>query len=68
MRQGTIKVRETLPPGPNNITEKQIHEALWNYYYDVEKSVAYLVKTYYPKVPKKFAGNKSSSKSVSFGL
>ncbi|CAD6449361.1 8c653c68-7b3a-4870-b09b-57c95e3f3990 [Sclerotinia trifoliorum] len=60
MRQGTIKVREALPSGTSKITEKQIQEALWHYYYDVEKSVKYLVNTYLPKVPKKVAGNKSS--------
>ncbi|KAI9650640.1 hypothetical protein NHQ30_000660 [Ciborinia camelliae] len=60
MRQGTIKVREALPPGSSKITEKQIQEALWHYYYDVGKSVTYLVNTYTPKVPKKIAGKKSS--------
>ncbi|KAJ8062872.1 hypothetical protein OCU04_008126 [Sclerotinia nivalis] len=63
MRQGTIKVREALPSGTSKITEKQIQEALWHYYYDVEKSVKYLVNTYLPKVPKKIAGNKSSGPS-----
>jgi elongation factor 1 alpha-like protein len=41
MRQGTIKVRSAL--GPDfPATDVEIQEALWNYYYDVAKSVAYL--------------------------
>ncbi|QSZ36261.1 hypothetical protein DSL72_007387 [Monilinia vaccinii-corymbosi] len=60
MRQGTIKVREILPADSSNITDKQIQEALWHYYYDVEKSIAYLLKPQTPKVPKKDGGNKSS--------
>lgn len=42
MRQGTIKVREALGAEYSNISNKQIEEALWNYYYDVGKSVTYL--------------------------
>ncbi|OJD30344.1 elongation factor tu gtp binding domain-containing protein [Diplodia corticola] len=42
MRQGTIKVREALSPEYSNISNKQIEEALWNYYYDIAKSVTYL--------------------------
>ncbi|ESZ94291.1 hypothetical protein SBOR_5287 [Sclerotinia borealis F-4128] len=60
MRQGTIKVREALPPGLSNVTEKQIQESLWHYYYDVGKTATYLISTYTPKVPKKIAANKSS--------
>lgn len=63
---GTIEVRKSLPPGSSNITEKQIHEALWHYYYDVGKSVTYLVNTYIPKVPKKIAKKESSGKSIEF--
>ncbi|KAG4032684.1 hypothetical protein MFRU_006g01510 [Monilinia fructicola] len=60
LRQGTIKVREILPASSSNITEKQIQDALWHYYYDVEKSVAYLLNIQTPKVPKKAGGNKGS--------
>ncbi|RFU32784.1 hypothetical protein B7463_g3545, partial [Scytalidium lignicola] len=52
MRLGTIKTRAALPPGSGNITDKQIQEALWHYYYDIEKSVTYLVNTYLPKAQK----------------
>src|SRR5690242_6497260 len=41
MRQGTIKVRATLGSA-FPVTDSQIQEALWHYYYDVAKSVAYL--------------------------
>ena len=41
MRQGTIKVRASLGPS-DTVTDKAIQDALWNYYYDVAKSVAYL--------------------------
>ncbi|KAK6581257.1 hypothetical protein PZA11_005948 [Diplocarpon coronariae] len=52
MRVGTIAVRAELPPSATHITNKQIQEALWHYYYDIEKSVGYLVNTYVEK-PKK---------------
>ena len=49
MRIGTIAVREKLPSNMKHITDTQIQEALWHYYYDVEKSVGYLVSTYAAK-------------------
>ncbi|RAL62594.1 hypothetical protein DID88_004441 [Monilinia fructigena] len=64
MRQGTIKVREILPASSSNITEKQIQDALWHYYYDVEKSVTYLLNIQTPKVPKKVGGNKGSGENI----
>ncbi|KKY13304.1 putative elongation factor 1-alpha [Diplodia seriata] len=42
LRQGTIKVREELGPDFSSVSNKQIEEALWNYYYDIAKSVTYL--------------------------
>ncbi|KAH7346232.1 hypothetical protein BKA65DRAFT_455628 [Rhexocercosporidium sp. MPI-PUGE-AT-0058] len=53
MRVGTIAVRAELPPTATHITDKQIQEALWHYYYDIEKSVGYLVNTYVAKKEKK---------------
>ena len=41
MRQGVIKVRASLGSG-FSVTDNEIQEALWNYYYDVPKSVTYL--------------------------
>ncbi|KEF54481.1 elongation factor 1-alpha [Exophiala aquamarina CBS 119918] len=41
MRQGTIEIRRAL--GPNfSVTDNEIQEALWHYYYDVSKSVTYI--------------------------
>lgn len=45
MREGTIKVRQTLGGDVPAITDKEIQEALWHYYYDVEKSVTYLLNS-----------------------
>ncbi|PVH75367.1 hypothetical protein DL98DRAFT_498454 [Cadophora sp. DSE1049] len=53
MRVGTIAVRAELPATATHITDKQIQEALWHYYYDIEKSVGYLVNTYVTKKEKK---------------
>lgn len=44
MRIGTINVREALDPSVK-VTDAQIQEALWHYYYDVGKSVSYLKST-----------------------
>ena len=41
MRQGTDAVREALGQD-SDTTTKEIEEALWYYYYDVDKTVAYL--------------------------
>ena len=40
LRLGTLKVREALEGVA--ATDSEIQEALWHYYYDVGKSVAYL--------------------------
>ena len=42
MRTGTAKVRQSLGPSFSSVPTKDIEEALWNYYYDVGKSVTYL--------------------------
>lgn len=42
MRVGTIRVREALGEFEAGISDAQIQEALWHYYYDVGKSVSYL--------------------------
>ncbi|KAF4630904.1 hypothetical protein G7Y89_g7238 [Cudoniella acicularis] len=70
MRQGTIKVREILPPTVANITDKQIQDSLWHYYYDVEKTVNYLLTTYSAtdkKTSKKAVGKKAQGGLVFFG-
>jgi elongation factor 1 alpha-like protein len=42
MRISTISAREALGASGANISDAQIQEALWHYYYDVGKSVSYL--------------------------
>src|ERR1700710_3156935 len=41
MRQGIIDVKAALGPA-FEVSEKEIHDSLWHYYYDVDKTVAYL--------------------------
>ncbi|KAI9742998.1 MAG: Hsp70 suppressor, GTPase facilitates ribosomal subunit dissociation [Claussenomyces sp. TS43310] len=53
MRLGTIAVREVLGPDVLDITDQEIREALWHYYYDVEKSTGYLLTSRLPKEQKK---------------
>jgi elongation factor 1 alpha-like protein len=42
MRVGTVQVREALGEFEAGMSDAQIQEALWHYYYDVAKSVSYL--------------------------
>ncbi|KAI9681843.1 MAG: Hsp70 suppressor, GTPase facilitates ribosomal subunit dissociation [Trizodia sp. TS-e1964] len=43
MLEGTIKVREVVGSDVPGITDKAIRESLWHYYYDVEKTVTWLL-------------------------
>ncbi|KAK4160035.1 putative glucose-regulated protein 78 of hsp70 family [Cladorrhinum sp. PSN259] len=56
MTQGTADVRVALGTEASKISTAQIEEALWHYYYDVDKSVAYLVSKFIsppaPEAPK----------------
>lgn len=51
MRLGTVKVRQELGSS-YKVSDKAIHDALWNYYYDVAKSVAHLKDAHKPIQPK----------------
>lgn len=42
LREGTAKVRATLGAGVP-VTDREIEESLWHYYYDAEKTVNYLL-------------------------
>lgn len=53
MRLGTIAVRDALGQDVPGITDKDIQEALWHYYYDLDKSVNYLLQKAMPKEEKK---------------
>lgn len=52
MANGTAEVRLALGTESDKVTTDQIQEALWHYYYDVDKSVTYLIKTYVAPPPK----------------
>lgn len=52
MAEGTAEVRSALGTQAERVTTKQIQEALWHYYYDVDKSVAYLINKYIDPAPK----------------
>lgn len=67
MAVGTIAVRAELPEGAGNITEKQIHDALWHYYYDIEKTVGYLINTYVNVKPKAKKEGKQEVKKKATG-
>lgn len=52
MATATEEVTKTLGADASKVTLAQIQEAIWHYYYDVEKSVAYLQKTFISPSPK----------------
>ena len=50
LQHGTGEVYSLLSPdAAAKITQQQVRDALWHYYFDVDKSVAYLVKTFVEK-------------------
>lgn len=52
MAEGTAAVRKELGiENSKKVTLQQIQDALWNYYYDVPKSVSYLRKTFLAPPP-----------------
>jgi len=57
MREGTNKVRDVLGHDIPSITDEKIQEALWHYYYDIEKSINYLLSLQTKKV-KEVGGKK----------
>ncbi|OAQ96838.1 hypothetical protein LLEC1_03879 [Akanthomyces lecanii] len=52
MAIATEEVKKTLGEDASKVSVTQIQEALWHYYYDVEKSVGYLQKTFISPTPK----------------
>lgn len=52
MAEGTAEVRRVLASQAQMVTTQQIQEALWHYYYDVDKSVAYLINKFIDPAPK----------------
>ncbi|KAK4209795.1 putative glucose-regulated protein 78 of hsp70 family [Rhypophila decipiens] len=63
MTQGTIDVRAILGPVSSKVTTAQIEEALWHYYYDIDKTVAYLVSKFVDPSPPAVKQQKASSSS-----
>lgn len=45
MAAGTVAVRDALGSDVPDITDAEIREALWHYYYDVGKTVAWLLNS-----------------------
>lgn len=55
LEQGTADVRAALGVEADKVTTEQIQEALWHYYYDVDKSVTYLLTKFIAPPPPKTA-------------
>lgn len=52
LAKGAEQVRTLLGEGVEKVTTKQIHDALWYYYYDIEKTVDYLLTKFIVPQPK----------------
>ncbi|KAI8259882.1 elongation factor Tu GTP binding domain-containing protein [Colletotrichum sp. SAR 10_98] len=52
MAEGTQFVRSSLGSDADKVTTQQIQDALWHYFYDIEKSVSYLKKKFIDPPPK----------------
>lgn len=63
MRQGTIQVKAALASSIS-VSDAEIQEALWHYYYDIDKSVTYLKNKHAP-APVKAATQENKPKQVS---
>ncbi|KAI4117653.1 MAG: hypothetical protein LQ345_002152 [Seirophora villosa] len=51
LREGVAQVRAVLGPSIS-VNDKDIEDSLWHYYYDVDKTVNYLLrKHHYPMIP-----------------
>lgn len=62
MTAGTEEIRAVLGPQAAKVTTQQIQEALWHYYYDVDKTVAYLISKFVDPEPKPAAKSKPQKK------
>lgn len=66
MRISTVSAREALGDAGANISDVQIHEALWHYYYDVGKSVSFLKNKFVAAAPKQEAQPKKEKATSRF--
>ncbi len=53
MKKGTAEVQAALGVEVSKVTTAQIEESLWYYYFDVDKTVAYLTSKFINPQPKK---------------
>ncbi|KAG5918465.1 hypothetical protein E4U61_001764 [Claviceps capensis] len=60
MEKGTADVKKSLGASASKVTVEQIQEALWHYFYDVDKSVAYLSKKFIAPPPPTATSKKAS--------
>ena len=58
MAAATAEVKSMLGPQASKVTIEQIQDSLWHYYYDVDKTVAYLINKYIDPAPKPAAKTK----------
>lgn len=59
MTAATAEVKSMLGPQASKVTTQQIQESLWHYYYDVDKTIAYLISKYVDPTPKPAAKTKA---------
>ena len=52
MSAGTAEIIASLGNEASKVTTQQIQEALWHYYYDVDKSITYLINKFIAPPPK----------------
>lgn len=62
MEESTVEVKRALGVRSDEVTIKQIQDALWHYYYDVDKSVAYLINKFIEPAPKPMPKTKTAQK------
>lgn len=62
MAEGTAEVMALLGPSAEKVTTQQIQDALWHYYYDIDKTVAYLIGKFVDPAPKPVAKPKAQAK------
>ncbi|MCJ1478359.1 Hsp70 suppressor, GTPase facilitates ribosomal subunit dissociation [Lambiella insularis] len=60
LQEGTAQVRSILGPEVA-VTDKDIQDSLWHYYYDIEKTVTYLLNQQSEPQPK---SKKSGTKGI----
>lgn len=52
MTAATAEVKSMLGPQASKVPTQQIQQSLWHYYYDVDKTIAYLISKFIDPTPK----------------